>query len=256
MGRGIAQCLLQHGFHVIALDPAAEFERENLTRASSAAEFKTCELIIETITEDFAAKQALYDQIEEHVDGTVPITSNTSGFPITRLQAPRRYPERFAGMHWASPAYATLFLEIIRGERTDDETIRRVDALARQLGKEPGLVKKDLPGFALNRIAYAMYREALHLVEEGVASMEDIDALCRNSIGLWMPVCGPFQWIDISGGPPLYGKVMETILPTLSIASEPPQLMQRNSFYEYDPGEQAELYRKLEDHALKVWSKR
>lgn len=268
MGRGIARCLLEHGFHVVALDPAAaveDFPPQNFALAHSAEDLARCELIIETITENFAAKQALYDQLEAHAGPAVPIASNTSGFPITRLQAPRKRPERFAGMHWASPAYASAFLEIIKGEQTNDETIRRIDELARQLDKEPGLVKKDLPGFVVNRINYAMYREAIHLVEEGVASIEDIDSLCRNSVGIWMPLCGPFRWMDISGGPALYATVMETIVPTLSNEASVPRTMQRlreenkrgtqngEGFYRYEPGDAAKWDAKLEQRALEFW---
>lgn len=269
MGRGIATCLLQHGYDVVAFDPnpgAWESDSLTVTRAESAKDLASCELVIETITENFGAKQALYDELERHLGPDVPIASNTSGFPITRLQGPRRHPNRFAGMHWSSPAYASAFLEIIRGEQTDDETIRQIDTLARKLGKEPGLVKKDLPGFVVNRIAYAMYREAIHLVEEGVATMEDIDSLCRNSIGLWMPLCGPFRWMDISGGPALYATVMETIVPTLSNQAEVPETMRHlqrenkrgtqsgEGFYKYEPGDAAKWDKKLEEHALKVWA--
>ena len=75
-----------------------------------------------------------------------PIASNTSAIPITQLQAPRRRPERFVGMHWAEPAHATRFLEIIRGEHTSSETFAATAALAARLGKEPCLVKRDVPG--------------------------------------------------------------------------------------------------------------
>jgi 3-hydroxybutyryl-CoA dehydrogenase len=271
MGRGIARCLIQHGFHVVAFDPAAhdpQLSLENLTVAKNTKELAGCEMVLETITENFEAKQALYEELEAHLGPDVPIASNTSGFPITRLQAPRKHPNRFVGMHWSSPAYASAFLEIIRGEQTDDETVKRIDALARKLEKEPGLVEKDLPGFVVNRIAYAMYREALHLLEEGVASIEDIDSLCRNSIGIWMPLCGPFRWMDISGGPALYSTVMETIVPTLSNQASVPETMLRlreankrgtqsgEGFYRYQPGDAAEWDRKLEEQALKVWADR
>lgn len=273
MGRGIATCLVEHGFDVVVLEhDSAAWESdpkpEHLIRAAGPEDLSRCELVIETITESFPAKQALYDQLEAHLDQAVPIASNTSGFPITRLQAGRKHPNRFAGMHWTTPAYASSFLEIIRGEQTDDETVRRIEALAKELEKEPGIVQKDLPGFVANRIAYAMYREAVHLVEQGVATVEDIDSLCRNSIGLWMPFCGPFRWMDITGGPALYAKVMETIVPTLSNeAGVPPtmkHMQQQNKrgaqsgegFYNYAPAEAAEWQKNLEDHALKVWASR
>ena len=228
LGRGIAACFQNYGFHVIALEPnSAIGGSETLTLAQGAEEMRDCELIVETITEDFVAKDELFRQLEQHVGPTVPITSNTSSIPITLLQANRKHPNRFAGMHWCPPAEATKFMEIIRGDQTDDATIRKVVDLALELEKEPGVVQKDIPGFVANRLAYAMYREAIHMLEEGVADIETIDLLCRNSLGLWTPECGPFQWMDKTGGPALYAKAMERIIPTLSNEAEVPATMQK-----------------------------
>jgi len=88
--------------------------------------------------------------------------------------------------------------------------------LARRLGKEPSVLQKEIPGFIVNRIGYAMYREALSLLEAGVADAETIDRSVRNALGLWATVCGPFRWIDLTGGPELYAKAMQHVLPTLN----------------------------------------
>ena len=82
----------------------------------------------------------------------------------------------------------------------------------------------DTPGFIVNRLAYAMYREAAYLVEQGIADVETVDRSFRNACGLWATMCGPFQWIDLTGGPALYAKAMERVLPTLSNATEVPRL--------------------------------
>jgi 3-hydroxybutyryl-CoA dehydrogenase len=291
LGRGIATCLLARGFHVIAFDPAPGAEQDlksyietaaaeiasftgnaesladwpkRLTHVQEPADFRSCELIIESITEDLAAKQSLFALLEEHVSPQIPIASNTSSLPITLLQASCKYPERFAGMHWASPAYATRFLEIIQGEQTNAATIDIIFSIAIELGKDPAVVKKDIPGFIANRIAYAMYREALHLLETGVADAETIDRVCCNSLGLWTALCGPFRWIDITGGPALYGKAMETIIPTLSNESRTPATIQRmrdnddrgtvngRGFYTYAPGSAVQWQAALYEHAWKI----
>ncbi len=221
LGKGISICLQEHGFHVIGLDPTAKLANsENFTLAGGAEDFRECELVVESITEDFAAKASLYDEIEKHVDASVPICSNTSSIPISLLQAKRKHPNRFAGMHWSPPAQTTPFMEIIRGDQTDDVTVQKIVAISQDLDKEPGIVQKDIPGFVANRLAYAIYREAIHLLEEGVADLETIDLLCKNSLGLWAPVCGPFRWIDTTGGPGIYAKAMERIMPTLSNETE------------------------------------
>lgn len=266
LGHGIAQCLVEHGFHVIGLETRLNIASlDNLTITSSVRDLAHCEFVIETITESFPAKVALFDELEQYVGPTVPITSNTSSIPITLLQTGRKHPGRFAGMHWAAPAYATRFMEIIRGDHTDETTLRQIAALATELDKEPAIVQKDIPGFVANRIAYAMYREALHLLEEGVADAETIDILCRHSLGLWTPLCGPFRWMDISGGPWLYAKAMEQIVPTLSNQSEVPDTMRRmqanndrgtgngRGFYKYEPDDAAKWQQKLHNRALKIW---
>lgn len=237
LGRGIATCCLEHGFRVVGLEPDPVSIPEQVVLATGAADLANCEVIIETITEDLAAKQALYDELELYVPFTVPIASNTSAFPITLLQANRKHPGRFVGMHWAPPAQSTRFMEIVRGDETDEETINKIVALARELDKEPGILQKDIPGFVANRLAYAIYREALYLLETGVADIETIDLLCKHSLGLWSATCGPFRWMDITGGPALYAKAMETILPTLSNQSEVPKAMCCKSFYPTDKGQ-------------------
>ena len=130
-------------------------------------------------------------------------------------------------------------------------------------------MQKDVPAFIVNRLGYALYREALNLLESGVADVETIDHSCRNALGLWATICGPFRWIDISGGPALYARAIEGVLPSLSNATELTERMKRlaredargitngRGFYRYTDEEAAgweELYlrhawtvRKLQD---------
>lgn len=250
LGRGIAACLLSRGFRVIAVVPSAEdhklawqqiesmldelVEREGLEpciRDSAASRMESCtdfesmrdvRFVIESVTEDFAIKQSVFDQLERFVSEATIIASNTSAIPISLLQQTRQRPERFLGMHWAVPAHSTRFLELIRGEATSDAALQIANGLAKKLGKDPAICLRDVPGFIVNRISYAMYREALHLVETGVADVETIDRSVRNSIGLWAASCGPFRWIDLTGGPALYASAMERVLPTLSSCTTVP----------------------------------
>lgn len=241
LGRGIAACCLGHGLRVVSFtrpdcphgeaslyieeainelieragfDPALAHRWEDYYHpAASLEEFGDCDFVIESVTEDLAIKQEVFDHLEEAVRPDIPIGSNTSAIPITLLQEPRRHPERFVGMHWSEPGHATRFLEVIRGGQTSDEVIEKTLELARRFGKDPTLVEKDEPGFIVNRICYAMYREATHMLAEGIADAETIDRSCRNALGLWAGLCGPLQWIDITGGPELYGKCMERVMP-------------------------------------------
>jgi len=292
LGRGIAACLLGHGFRVIAFTRQEATHREArkyiadaigdlVERAGFAPELrgqwqeryvpvsslealKECDFLIESVVEDLGTKRAIFDRLEAVVRPEVPIASNTSALPISRLQEGRRRPERFLGMHWAEPAHATRFMEIVRGGQTSDAAFEAAVALAKAIGKEPSRVLKDVPAFIVNRLGYAMYREALALLEAGVADVETIDRSCRNALGLWAAMCGPFRWIDLTGGPALYAKAMAGVLPTLSNATELPQTLQDlaaadargisnlRGFYQYNEDEVRQWENLLREHAWKV----
>jgi 3-hydroxybutyryl-CoA dehydrogenase len=220
--------------------------------------------VIESVIEDLAVKLHVFDELESIVGADVPIASNTSALPITILQRDRKYSTRFLGMHWAEPAYITRFLEIIRGEQSSDAAIALAMALGRATGKEPSVVKQDIPGFIVNRLGYAMYREAANLLDLGIGDVETIDRSFRNACGLWATLCGPFRWIDITGGPALYAKAMAGVLPTLDSRPEVPRVFRQKEengergtingrgFYTYG-GDDAERWQKLlHEHAWEV----
>ncbi len=293
LGRGIAACLLAHEFRVVGCTTGERdtFERartyisdaiaelieragyraglasdwqDRFVEAQSFSEFADCGFVIESVPEDLAVKQNVFDQLEAIVGETVPIASNTSALPIGQLQEKRRYPQRFLGMHWAEPAYVTRFLELIRGPYTSDEALQQAAGIAKRAGKEPCFVEKDVPGFIVNRIGYAMYREAVHLLELGVADAETIDRACRNAFGLWASLCGPLRWIDITGGPALYGQAMARVLPNLCNSPEVPEtirtMMERDDrgltngrgFFTYMPGDEILWEHRLHEQAWAV----
>jgi 3-hydroxybutyryl-CoA dehydrogenase len=168
-------------------------------------------------------------------------------------------------MHWAEPAYATRFLELIKGDQTSDAVVQIAEELGRQNGKEPSLLQQDIPGFIANRLGYAMYREAIHMLESGIADAETIDRAFRNACGLWATLCGPFRWIDITGGPALYAKAMGRVMPTLSATDELPKTLQTmlaenrrgvingKGFYDYEPEDASRWQALLHEHAWEVW---
>ena len=287
LGRGIAACFLFHGFRVVVLtkDGAPGYAAARQYIAKAAAEylahagvdaeaakdwperfveaagweaFAGCGFIVESVTEELATKQEVFDALESVVDPAVPIASNTSALPISLLQQSRRHPGRFLGMHWAEPAHATRFLELIRGAATADAALERAAELARRLDKDPCLVQRDVPGFIVNRLGYAMYREAVHMLETGVADVETIDRAFRNACGLWASLCGPFRWLDITGGPGLYARAMRGVLPTLNNSPELPPTLENppESFYRYAPGEVERWHEQLHEQAWSLFRKR
>jgi 3-hydroxybutyryl-CoA dehydrogenase len=292
LGRGIAACFLGYGFQVVAIDRSeahhAEAKKQiggmvgelvdlggfdsrlrdewtlRYTAATSCAAARDCAFVVESVTEDVAAKEQVFDELEDVLGPTTVIASNTSAIPISQLQRRRKVPARFLGMHWAEPAHATRFMELIRGEQTSDEALQTAAAMARRLGKEPCVCEKDIPGFIVNRIGYAMYREALSLLQSGVADAATIDCAMRNALGLWASLCGPLRWIDITGGPEGYARAMQHVIPSLQNGTEIPSVLQRlaaegargitngRGFYSYTPEEAhhwEELYRQ---HAWRV----
>jgi 3-hydroxybutyryl-CoA dehydrogenase len=292
LGRGIAACFLGHGFEVVALGRSEQRQAEarrhvgqmigelvelagcdpglrdnwaaRYTAATDFAALRDCSFVVESVIEDVEVKHEVFDGIEAEVSPATVIASNSSAIPISLLQQRRKHPERFLAMHWAEPAHVTRFMEIICGEQTSEHTLQTAAALARRLGKDPSFCRKDILGFIVNRIGYAMYREALHLLESGVADAATIDRSVRNALGLWATVCGPFRWMDITGGPELYAKAMQHVLPSLSNARELPPVMQKladsgargivngRGFFNYTPEEARrweELYRR---HAWRV----
>lgn len=299
LGRGITACLLERGFDVVAVVPtpaehaaalpiieqllgelvehgAAPQEllvqwRSRLVQVTHWEPLADCGFVIESVNENLKLKQSVFDEIERVVATDAVIASNTSAIPISVLQQKRKHPQRFVGMHWAEPAHATRFLELIRGEATSDETMRRAEELGRRLGKDPTICQKDVPGFIVNRIAYAMYREALHLVETGVADVETIDRSLRNTLGLWAASCGPFRWIDLTGGPTLYGLAMQHVASGSQGDKTPPEPLPQSlaelvrqdargisnghGFYEYTPDEAARWEERQRRHAwlVKEW---
>jgi 3-hydroxybutyryl-CoA dehydrogenase len=290
MGRGIAASFLGAGLRVVVVESRqeamtaagvyigsaiAEMEQhgnlqqdvpwlERYQVANSLAELANCAFVVESVPEDLTLKRAVFDELESIVAAEVPIASNTSALPITLLQEGRKHPSRFLGMHWAEPAYATRFLEIIRGDQTSDAVIDAAVELGRATGKEPCVVNQDIQGFIANRLAYAMYREAANLLDLGIADVETIDRAARNGLGLWATLCGPFRWIDITGGPALYAKVMAGLLPTLNARPEVPSTFRERQekeergaingrgFYTYQEGDLSRWQSLLHEHAWEV----
>lgn len=212
-----------------------------------------CELVIECTLESLPIKKSVYEKIEAVVSTEAVITSNTSAIPISILQKEVKHPKRFLGLHWAEPSHTTRFLEVICGDLSDVSKGEWLYELSHSWGKEPTLVRKDIRGFITNRLMYALYREAFNLVENGYASVEDVDRACRNNAGYWMTLVGPFRWMDLTGVP-AYHTVMKDLFPTLSNSVEMPKLIDdivkeggkgvanAHGFYPYT-AEEAQLWR-------------
>ena len=230
------------------LKPKPEKLLKRLTVSGDYAVLRESHIVLEAVVEDIDLKKQVLSKIEEAVSPGTLIGSNTSAIPPSELQKGALRPGRIMGIHWAEPAHITRFMEIICGNDTSPVCAERVLILARQWGKEPSLLRKDVRGFITNRIMYAMLREAFHLVESGVASIADVDRSLRNDLGYWITFAGPFRFMDLTGIP-AYAAVMKDLLPDLSCKPVVPSLMSEvvrsgargisngRGFYKYTPAE-------------------
>ncbi|CAN5376792.1 3-hydroxyacyl-CoA dehydrogenase NAD-binding domain-containing protein [soil metagenome] len=208
---------------ILKEDPQTIINRHTIT--NDVAQLKGHEVVIETIIENVAEKKQLYQQLETVLSATAIIGSNTSAIPVTILQEGLQHPERLLGIHWAEPAHITRFMEVICGKDSDINNAYTIIAIAEGWGKEPSLLKKDIRGFITNRIMYAMLREAFNLVENGYATVEDVDRSLRNDLGYWITFAGPFRFMDLTGIP-AYLTVMQDLFPELSNTIIPPASME------------------------------
>ncbi len=232
---------------------------ERLTLTEDFGKLSDRALVIESIIEDLETKREYIRRIEEVVSPDTLIGSNTSSIPVTLLQQGACRPERILGIHWGEPAHVMRFLEVICGARTQVENAERVVRLARFWRKQPTLVRREIRGFIANRLMYAMMREAFYLVENGYATIGDVDRSVRNDMGWWLTLAGPFRFMDLTGIP-AYEAVMEGLLRELCNSGEVPRLMREvagsgargvangKGFYRYTPAgakRWEEMYRRF-----------
>lgn len=155
--------------------------------------------IIEVIPENSQMKRELYKEIEAICGKDTVLASNTSGFTPTSLAVEMEYPNRFIVTHFWNPGHLIPLVEVVKGEKTDQETIERAMNLLNEMNKKPILINKEVPGFIGNRLQYALFREAQSLLDEGVATKEDIDAAVTYSIRRRLPITGPLMTADMGG---------------------------------------------------------
>ena len=179
---------------VTADDAAAAMERLQ-TAADLEPAVRQADLIIEAVPEDLDLKKNIFSQTDLFCAEESILASNTSSMSISELSGAVERRDRFVGMHFFNPPHVMKLIEIVRGDRTSDETIAEVRAVAEKMGKTP-IVVRDSPGFATSRLGIALGLEAIRMLEEGVASAEDIDRAME--LGYNHPM-GPLRLTDLVG---------------------------------------------------------
>jgi 3-hydroxybutyryl-CoA dehydrogenase len=224
MGNGIAQLAAQIGCDVVMRDIEDAFVERGLKSidkflsksvekgkiqandkdtimgrikgTTDLADLKDVDFVVEAVIEDMDLKKSVFKELDSLCRPEVLLTTNTSSMSITEIAAVTNRPDKVCGMHFFNPAPIMRLVEIIRAYATSDETITVATDLAKKMGKVTVEVKKDSPGFIVNRIMTPHFVEAIKIVEEGIASMADVDTAVKN--GLNYPM-GPFELMDLTG---------------------------------------------------------
>ena len=275
MGHGFATVFAQNGFKVFLNDTGEEIlkkamksiqanidtfiesgflkksEREiilnriapttNLEEAAKQADF-----VLEAITEKMELKKELFRKLDQWAPPHAILASNTSGLSITEMGAVTKRPEKTVIVHGINPPHIIPIVEIVRGEKTADETAEIAYRLMKKVGKVPVRVLKEAPGFLYNRLHFALWREALHCLENGIASPEDIDLFMTAGYGFRGAQIGPMRVSDL-GGLDTFSIVATNLFPHLSDVKEPPGILRKMlasgklgaksgaGFYDYPP---------------------
>ncbi len=224
MGNGIAQLAAQIGCDVILRDIKDEFVERGIrnidkflsrsvekgkmetsekdailgriTGTTDMSQLKDADFIVEAVIEDLDLKKTVFKELDELCRPEVILATNTSSMSLTEIASATNRPDKVCGMHFFNPAPLMKLVEVIRGFSTSDEAVATTTDLAKKMGKITVEVKKDSPGFIVNRIMIPHMLEAIKIVEEGIASMEDVDTAVKN--GLNYPM-GPFELMDLTG---------------------------------------------------------
>lgn len=167
---------------------------ENLEDAAAFAD-----IIFECIVEDLKVKQNYFAKLDELCSPDVILASNTSAISITNIAEKAVNKDRIIGTHYWNPAYLIPLVEVIKTKYVSDETVDRTFELLTAVGKKPILVKKDVPGFLANRMQHALFREALSIVENGIADPKDVDDAIKYGFGMRLGISAPMEVMDMGG---------------------------------------------------------
>jgi len=184
------------------------------------------DLIIEAVSEHLDLKRKIFTALEKNVSPRTVLASNTSAISIGKIAQGLSHPERVLGTHFWNPPHVVPCVEVIKAPLTAIKVLDKVHGLLAKVGKRPVKVMKDVPGFLGNRMQHALWREAFKLVEQGVASAEDVDDVVRYGFGLRLAFLGPLQTADLAGLDLTY-EVQKDLFPHLDRSTQPSSLLEK-----------------------------
>ncbi|WP_333684515.1 3-hydroxyacyl-CoA dehydrogenase family protein [Enterocloster lavalensis] len=244
-------------------DEAGAMKARELISVSSGYEAysRSASMVIEAVVENLEVKQKLFARLDQVFPPEVPLLSNTSGLRITDIALLTEHPERTVTTHFWFPGHLVPLVEVVVGDRTDIEIASAVRDTLKSWGKAAVLVKRDLPGQLANRILQAVIREAMNIVEIGLADPEDIDTAVKMGMGIRMPVWGPLEHIE-AAGLDLCLNVQRTVLPEISSRTTPSPVMETlveegnlgyktgSGFYDWSVKDMDELAKRRNDFII------
>lgn len=292
MGHGIAQVFAQKGFDVALYDRDAKALAESLNRIRSnmgifismgllstdqtenvlnrvhiandlASMCEGRDFILEAISENLQIKRRAFAKIEQHVSSETILSSNTSAIPISSIAEGLLHPDRVLGTHFWNPPHIIPCVEVIKADQTSDNTFETTFSIMERAGKIPVRVMKDVPGFLGNRMQHALWREAIKLVENGIANAEDVDKVVRNAFGLRLAFLGPLETADLAGLE-LTRDVHQDLFPSLDCSQEPSELLKEKircgatgaksgeGFHSWPPEKLSQFVKKRDKVFLKI----
>lgn len=294
MGSGIGQAFATAGnkvtlvdLNVQLLEKAKDQVRKSLTSLSSSQLLdenvdtilgrilletdvkkaaKEATFVEEAVFENLNAKLEIFKALEESAPADCVIASNTSSLPITSIASATSRPDRVIGAHFWNPPQLMAAVEVVKGEKTSNQTVDRTLKILRSIGKKPAVVQKDVPGQIGIRILYAMIREATWLVENGVASAEDIDTIVKEALGTRLEVVGPLELADLSGVDLVNNVAKGGLYKSLDASDHPQKIIQDmvahgdigiksgKGFYNWKDGSKSAegTIRLRDDHLIKI----
>jgi 3-hydroxybutyryl-CoA dehydrogenase len=294
MGHGIGQVFAQGGYDVVLNDLDDErltravegirrnlslFVQEELITPADAAKAlgkittdadlpraaRDVDLVVEATFENLQSKRQVLGRIGELVPERTVLASNTSGLSCNAMAPATGRPDRFVVAHFWNPPHLIPLVEVVRGDTTAESTIQTMVAALRSIGKAPVVVQKDVLGFVGNRLQYALFREALALVQDGVCTAEDIDTVVKTSFGRRLTTAGPLETADINGTD-LFYSISQYLFSDLDASTGPHPFFKAliaegrtgvkvgRGFRDW-PGDRAQRIRERRDRELIRWLK-
>ena len=177
-------------------------------------------LVVETILEEVEPKRAVLARAEELAGPGAILATNTSSLSLEAVGRDLKHPERFAGLHFLNPPELVEVVEVVEADSTSRETLEALRTWMEEIGKAPVLVRLDVPGFVVNRLQYALLREAYALVDAGVCEFEDVDRAVTYGLGARWAAIGPFETMDLAGLD-VHAAVAANLWPELATTSRP-----------------------------------